>query len=381
MIIKSFTAETAATALKKVKEGLGSDAIVLKTTRIPGPGTSTLVEITACLEKPSVGQASIALKTGTVDTVQLPTDEPSVGNSHSEGTVLSPASAFDNEVVLPDDRLTQLEIKLDRLLSRTVIARSSQQYDKTLEPIVELLKTADIPDDFTSELLENESLTSQQDGALLQVVRELLVNRFASMMEHSFTLKNSDKVVFIGPPGSGKSSVMGKLATQLVVKEKKKVTLAGIEFQKVGAHDELSGYAELLDVPVIENLLDSKKVKAIQLIDCPSLPKDKKTSEKLVSAIEKVQTDYRIAVFSSLMNLDDISIASEHLAKLHPTHVVVTMCDLTKRRGAIITAINACKAKLLFLSDSIGGTGKLKTPDPDYLAREILNMEHSREQN
>ena len=374
MIIKSFTAESAATALRKVREGLGGDAIVLKTTRVPGPGTSTLVEITACLEKPSVGQASTALSSGTTDRVQSPIPE-----SFNSDVPSTPTSSFEREINLPDDRLTKLEAKLDQLIGRPAISEKTHLPNPHLQSIADLLEVADMPKDFINELLSNEALTTIGEENMLQAVRQMMVNRFAAMMEPSLTLTKNDRVIFIGPPGVGKSSVMGKLATQLVVKEKKKVTLAGVEFQKVGAHDELTGYADLLNIPVIDNLLDTKKSKTIQLIDCPSLPYEKEAAARLICAIEKAQTTYRIVVLSSLMHLDDVALATEHLNKLNPTHVVITMCDLTQRRGNIIAATKACNAKLLFLSDSVGGMGTLKTPDPDLLARQILKMESGRE--
>ena len=61
MVIKSYVAPSVAGALKMIRAELGSKAVVLKTrglsARESGVGRR-MVEITACLEKPSVGALS-----------------------------------------------------------------------------------------------------------------------------------------------------------------------------------------------------------------------------------------------------------------------------------------------------------------------------------
>ena len=63
MIVKSFRASSAVRALKKVREEMGQEAIVLKTRQIRLKTGGTAVEITACIEKPTVGVASRVLAT------------------------------------------------------------------------------------------------------------------------------------------------------------------------------------------------------------------------------------------------------------------------------------------------------------------------------
>lgn len=60
---------------------------------------------------------------------------------------------------------------------------------------------------------------------------------------------NSRVHCFMGPPGSGKTSMMVKLASHLVVRENKRVALLTTDGSKVGAIDQLRIYAQILNVP------------------------------------------------------------------------------------------------------------------------------------
>ena len=75
MIIKSFVAESASAALKMVREEMGGDAIVLKTRQVFDRTNRPRVELTACIEKASVAQASTILRDDKAPVNRLPKEE------------------------------------------------------------------------------------------------------------------------------------------------------------------------------------------------------------------------------------------------------------------------------------------------------------------
>ncbi|XGC80367.1 flagellar biosynthesis protein FlhF [Bdellovibrio bacteriovorus] len=54
---------------------------------------------------------------------------------------------------------------------------------------------------------------------------------------------------FVGPAGSGKTSALIKMASQMVVREGKKIALLTTDTFKVGAADQMKIYAQILNVP------------------------------------------------------------------------------------------------------------------------------------
>lgn len=61
--------------------------------------------------------------------------------------------------------------------------------------------------------------------------------------------RNTKVHCFVGPAGAGKTSSLVKLASQLVVRENKKIALLTTDTYKVGAVDQMRIYAQILNVP------------------------------------------------------------------------------------------------------------------------------------
>ena len=76
--------------------------------------------------------------------------------------------------------------------------------------------------------------------AVRQIVDELkIVPKMAEEKIH----------IFVGTEGQGKTSALVKMASHLIIKEKKKVAIISADTDKVGAVDQLRVYAQILNAP------------------------------------------------------------------------------------------------------------------------------------
>ncbi|MEN0058773.1 MAG: flagellar biosynthesis protein FlhF [Bdellovibrio sp.] len=76
---------------------------------------------------------------------------------------------------------------------------------------------------------------------------------------------------FVGPAGSGKTSALIKMASQMVVREGKKIALFTTDTFKVGAADQMKIYAQILNVPfsVIRSQNDwTHLIRYLANVDC-----------------------------------------------------------------------------------------------------------------
>lgn len=76
---------------------------------------------------------------------------------------------------------------------------------------------------------------------------------------------------FVGPAGSGKTSALIKMASQMVVREGKKIALFTTDTFKVGAADQMKIYAQILNVPfsVIRTQSDwTNLIRYLANVDC-----------------------------------------------------------------------------------------------------------------
>lgn len=357
---------------------MGSAATVLRTHQVKNDVTGNHVEITACLDDSRVVQkTSVSANTLSSSQEWLPDEQrvpnESLSSRHSGGRIIA------ENVGGLSDQLTQIERKLDRLIGIGLQSNPDQNRFGNLAPIFERLKDADLPltylESFIASLLdEDDSRSDAMTAAYARLYADL-----SSMTEPSLKFNPGDKVLFIGPAGAGKTSLMGKLATQLVVRHKQKVTLACLDYHRMAAHEELAGYAEILQTRVAGSLEEiekgSKNCDSVTLIDSPPVPANPKKMAELKNRIERVDPTYCVAVFSALTRTADIERLSGQLKQFGPTHLAVTMLDLTNRYGSAIAGATALGVKLALVTDSAGGQGEMKVPDPNELALAMLNGE------
>lgn len=371
MIIKTFVAESSSAALKYVNEEMGGGAIVLKSRQLVGDDGKPAFEVTACLENPSDALSSRILS-GRMSPGGQQAKRPAVDvGPEKSAENAKPVEGWKNE-------LADIDRKLDRLLNLGVQARTDSS-SGVFQDIYHRLKEADVPNDyidcFVASLIEGH----RGSDDFFHYVRGRLVEDISAMMVPDLSFAPGDKLTFIGPAGSGKSSVLGKLAAWLVVKEKKKVRLVTLDDVKISAYDELRRYADILRVDIddprasrheAENTDDS-----ITLIDSPALPTDGDRSNRLIERIQAMGPQYRFAVFSSLTRSKDIAVWCQRITGFEPTHHVMTMLDLTDCYGSALAAVRCTGKKIAFVTDSPGGIGALKAPDPDLMARKLLGVE------
>ena len=391
MIIKTFTDESSAAALKVVRDEMGGEAIVLKTRQITRPGLKPAFEVTACLENASVAKTSALLsdspkKQVTVteaisapEPTPIETPEPAGATEKPEETKVE-AVACSDEL---DERITSIDRKLNQLINLGIQPDGISRLE-LFQTVHRRLKEADLPDDylesFMSSLVENYDNTSD----ISEYARQKLAKELEATIEHDIDFQPGDKVIFVGPAGSGKSSAMGKLAATLTARQKRKVRLLSLDDQKLAAFDEICSYAEILGLEVVPppsaKETESKDNDAITLIDTPALPTQRERVQALKQRIDDVEPNYRFAVFSCLTRSRDVFQISKTLKELNPTHLILSMQDLASCHGTVVTAAKALGLKIAFLSDSPGGMGELKAPDPQTLANQFMDVEVTRDQ-
>lgn len=394
MIIKSFTGESTKDVMKLVRREMGGDAVVLKTRQLKNQSGSTQVEITACMERHTVSEANTILQQRpkpenrlpaevveqtasplppvTPDAVSMeePVDQTSIGlpNDKETPVVVDPPA--------PDiaERLNGLEQKVDRLLRQNLVSPGGPTLARKFHPIATILKGADVPEEFIADFFLSRLDNYDDAQNLMEFTYRELVTSLAEMMTPSLSLSSGDRVMFFGFPGTGKSSVMGKLAAQLVTQEKQQVKLAGLDFQKVAAFEELAVYADLLCLDITDSS-ESTDSEAVVLIDTPAIPTDAQQRVALEAKMSETETTHRIAVVSALTRTPDLTLLAQQLRPMAPTHIAVTMLDMTRRWGAIVAAARVLQVPVVFLSDGPGGVGTIKAPDPDRLARTLLGQD------
>jgi len=400
MKVKSFTADTVAEALRLIKADMGKNAIVLKTRKAVSPKGTAQVEIIACIndEQPTAAlvDKAVATKTAKAAPKVAPKVTPMATPKAASIAASKPApikkaivpkvpdsvpKTQEANALLINQKLDNRLERLERILTRYLVNPVQSEDADELMSLRERLRESDFSNEFIESLIHDSLLetATEADSDLAQSIRSGLVRRLAAVMQPSIELKEGDRVLFIGPSGSGKSSMMGKLAAHLIGQKKFKVKLASIDDFKIGGTEELNSYADLLGLQSFSSFEVMGSLKAessgIILIDSPGLTADESDREKLFSRINELNPTHCVFVFSALTRPSDLYTMAKWGRSATPTHFAMTMMDLSSKYGGVIKLAEILNCKMLWTSDAPGGIGDIQVPDPNAMARTTLEVE------
>jgi flagellar biosynthesis protein FlhF len=151
--------------------------------------------------------------------------------------------------------------------------------------------------------------------------------------------------LFVGGSGSGKTSTLVKMASHLVVKEKRRVAILSTDSFKVGAVDQLKIYCQILNIPfaVIRNRKDWEWVlgQLAQvdhvLVDYPGLQLRDLDEIQLVKSLlppEGLIPTVHLCVSATTKDGDAYEIARRYKVT-DPADLIVTNLDQSVQHGII----------------------------------------------
>lgn len=152
--------------------------------------------------------------------------------------------------------------------------------------------------------------------------------------------------VFMGSTGQGKTSSLVKFASQLVMKEKKKIAIISLDSVKVGAADQLRIYAQVLNVPfaIVRNPEEWRVAEqklghvAHILVDAPGLNlRTMEEAEWLKKMIPPAEFDRRLhLVQSALARDEEANDIAERYQMIGFHDVIFTRLDESSRQGFLL---------------------------------------------
>lgn len=182
---------------------------------------------------------------------------------------------------------------------------------------------------------------------------------------------------FVGPSGNGKTASLIKMASQLIIREGKKVAILTTDNHKVGAVEQLKIYSQILNVPfaVIRGKADWKEVlKFINnidyiLVDFPgfSLKNQQERSffENLV--VNDIPNKAIHLVLSSRSKFDDMQESLNNYSMLNIDDVIFNHLDESVYNGPIYSFVKNNKIPIHSF-----GIGSRIPEDFEYATKERL---------
>jgi len=262
MIVRSYTGRSVPEALSKVRTDLGEDALIIETRAIRSPGLlgrRTGYEVVAAHDDAAEaryssagasrhGSAPPASSAGGAAKSRIWQQDAPQANLQAS-TLARQAQrdhppTFEHGAAL-EDELHAIRRQLARLASGQGIPSSHLG-----EELLADLRTAELPDELVAELDDALAQAGDRlDASQRRAFLTLLMGR-ALPCAGAIDWTACRRMLVVGPTGVGKTTTIAKLASDLVLRQRRRVALVTIDTYRVGATDQLRAYADLLNVPL-----------------------------------------------------------------------------------------------------------------------------------
>ncbi|MCC6681717.1 MAG: flagellar biosynthesis protein FlhF [Phycisphaeraceae bacterium] len=308
MKLKTFSADTMAQALAKVKREIGADAVILHTRSYKrgglfGIGARTVVEVTAAdgrqvgkvnrrkaqnsPRRAALRQASVPVDPPTIKLPAAPPVMPPIGEVQLAGDLIKRTYAAAKVEIeqrqqqqqlaaavtvapMPADHLQLVEeMRAVKRLVQRAIAPSTDKVDARQLPdalfdqyraLLEQEVAQEIADEVVHQVrgrLDDEQLEDHEAcrAAVLEAVKALLPKSSGlaeanSAQKAKVKLGKPRTIALVGPTGVGKTTTIAKLAANFKLRENRRVGLVTLDTYRIAAVEQLRTYAEIIGVPL-----------------------------------------------------------------------------------------------------------------------------------
>lgn len=369
MKVKKFVAATMPEAMKKIREELGAEAIILNSKEVRKGGFFGLfkkgsIEVVAALDPQPIIQ-SRKQDTSTVIPPKVMSHTFEANNDPSDGDVLK-------------------EIKYLKKILEQQAMKDHENYAIDYQLLYEFLLKQEVDEELARELIEtviSAHESKKQPVTAEQLMIDIQLEIEKRLTKTSFQGMTYDKKIiqFVGPTGVGKTTTLAKVAANCMLEGGKKVAFITTDTYRIAAIEQLKTYARILDVPVEVAYTQEDYKQAIHkfasydviLVDTAGRNfRDHKYVEELQ---EKIGLDTKTYLVLSLTakpkDIIDIYKQFDHL----PIHqVIFTKIDETTQYGSMLNITLNHSIGIAYLTNGQDVPDDIIQPSPKKITDYIL---------
>ncbi|MCQ2749325.1 MAG: flagellar biosynthesis protein FlhF [Clostridia bacterium] len=376
MKIKRYEGRSETEVMEKIKEELGSDALILNVRRVEPTGfwrffKSPTVEITATNDKLFTKTINKEKESKEDDEnknrfLDMNTDEVTNGadfardltySIKNEGKKNTKETIKEDEEKLKslEEKLDNMEILLksvsDKLINETSKSEPGSKFKNNILQLFydNMVKNEVLPE-VAMEVLNGLDAVDERNN-VNEMVR-IVYNRIINMLGKPEEVKEGEPkdkpkvVAFVGPTGVGKTTTIAKIVAKFILNNKKKVGLLTADTYRIAAVEQLKTYAEILGCPIdvcynadeLKEKIDKNKDKELLFLDTAGRShKNKVQFDELTSLLSTIDNKEVYLVLSLATKYKDmVEIINKYSEILESYRIIFTKMDETQGLGNIL---------------------------------------------
>lgn len=354
MKVKRFTGETTVEVMNKVKQELGTDAIILHSRTIEKPKFFGLikkqeVEVIAALDE----KQEVSVKKDT----ELNTEIKKLNDSVKYIIENIDSKGEDREEKKISSKLIKFK---DRLISNGV--------------------REDIANDIIENIDKQINLEDKDDNTISEIIK-YNVKAYLGEVEPIRLTTDQRIIFFMGPTGVGKTTTIAKLASYFRLSEKKKVGLITADIYRIAAVEQLKTYADILSVPLkviyeikgIYESLSNFKDRDVILIDTAGRShKNVEQMDELKQLITTVKNKEVFLVLNIGTDIDNIRAIIDQYGFVDDFKIIFTKSDETDKLGNILNTKFFVDNKLSYITTGQNVPDDISVIDTEELSKKLI---------
>ncbi len=304
MRLKSFYAKTLTEAMHMIRDTLGEDAIIVATREENG---GKAVRVTAAVDPSDTPYGYAPVPTAPNFEINKPITGPSVSDSWLQ---------YDDEQESDENTIT--------------------------EDLTDIMLAHSAPEDVTDQILSCAMVVGYRD---VTAALEDSLDHLYQYRPILSTKPATKPIIFVGPPGVGKTLMVAKFATKCVMNGQT-VSVITADTQRAGGAEQLSAFTKILNTPLkrVKTAADLARAVSEQrgtdyvFIDTAgTLPYDTDDVRDLARLLASIDGEPVLALPAGMDSTESGEI-SRIFATLGVRRMVATRLDVGRRLGGVLAA-------------------------------------------
>ncbi|MBU0509503.1 50S ribosome-binding GTPase [bacterium] len=376
MNTQKFVAPTMKEAIARIKEELGEDALIIRSERVKVGGSlnrfrSEMIEVTAASAEEMKGEAQAG-----------PEFAQTLERSLSRSSMPEPSPIADPRLGQISDEVRQLREDLSDL-GRLLKYSQIEKMPRELVRLWKKMGESGVNGEWATDLAQEALLRLRPDELVSAVaVESHLIQKISGVVRQSSQpppkLNRSYKIVAVGSPGAGKTTLVQKLASDPAAYGKRKVGLISLDTHRMAAIEQLKAFARIAGVPLEivfqpAQLSDAAKRLSgseVILVDTPGCTAaDHGKLDLLDGFLRQLDCDEVHLVLNSSMRDEEMNYAGHRFRDVGITHLSFTHIDETLRQGYLLNVARVAERPIAWISRGQGFVGCIERFTPEHLRR------------
>jgi len=375
--VKKYVASSMSEAMKKIREELGSDAVILSSKPVFSRGfigffKKRSIEVIAAVEPPS----------------KQPIQKKKQKRLSEETAVVPPVSStkIDKLVHIDPAQLELVKEIADIKSMMKGLGKTNTYYPLPLQPVSKILSEQEVDPFLQEELLEklvtkwHENHGISDSETVNAWLKAEIITKLSGV-SHWGVQFQTKFINFVGPTGVGKTTTLAKAAADSILLHNKKVAFITTDTYRIAAIEQLKKYAEILNVPVeIAYNLEDFKLAAERFADYDVIFIDTagrnfrnqeyvEDLSKVIDFTTEMETYLVLSLTSKEKDMDDIY---QQFSLIKIKQAIFTKADETSTYGTMLNFIIRHQLGVAYLTYGQDVPDDIEAASPELIVKTIL---------